>query len=160
KTPVPGSNRQPLPNARLVGPANPNERVEVTIILRQRPSSGPSAVGQAAARAATTGESLSREEFAAIYGADPADAAKIEDFARTHTFEIREVSLPRRSVRRGGTGAAFSAAFDVQLNRYEYEGKSYRGRVGPVHVPAELLPIVQAVMGLDDRPQASPHLRV
>src|SRR5262249_55942719 len=33
-------------------------------------------------------------------------------------------------------------------------------RTGPVHVPDQLADIVEGVFGLDDRPQAKPHLRV
>jgi kumamolisin len=53
-----------------------------------------------------------------------------------------------------------SAAFGVTLERYEHAGGQYRGRTGPVHVPRELSSVVVAVLGLDDRPAASPRLRV
>ena len=56
--------------------------------------------------------------------------------------------------------ANFSKAFDVELKRYEHPGGSYRGRTGPVHVPAEIADIVQGVFGLDDRPQAKAHFQV
>src|SRR5258708_27340764 len=161
RSPLPGSERQPLPNARAVGPADPNERIEVTILVRPRPSGAarvsPDELG---ARLPAERQHLTREEFEAAQGADPADLAKVQDFARANNLEVLEVSAARRTVRLGGTVAAFSAAFAVQLQRYEVDGQSYRGRVGPVQVPTYLLPIVQALLCLDDRPQASPHLRI
>jgi len=36
---------------------------------------------------------------------------------------------------------------------------SYRGRTGHIHVPEDLAPIIEGVFGLDDRPQARPHVR-
>jgi kumamolisin len=43
-------------------------------------------------------------------------------------------------------------AFGVRLTRYAIPGGHYRGRTGPVHVPAELSDVVEAVFGLDNRP--------
>ena len=55
--------------------------------------------------------------------------------------------------------AQFNAAFGVDLQRFEYEGGSYRGRVGAIQLPDELQGVVEAVLGLDDRPVAKPHFR-
>jgi kumamolisin len=52
-----------------------------------------------------------------------------------------------------------TAAFQTELARYESPQGAYRGRTGPVHVPAELADVVAAVLGLDNRPQAVPHFR-
>jgi len=52
-----------------------------------------------------------------------------------------------------------SQAFGTDLHRYDYPGGSYRGREGPVFVPEGLSRIVEAVLGLDDRPQLRPHFR-
>jgi kumamolisin len=51
-------------------------------------------------------------------------------------------------------------AFGVRLDRYEHEGHQYRARTGPIELPSELAQSVEAVLGLDDRPQAKPHFRV
>ena len=103
---------------------------------------------------------LTREELTAAYGADPRDLTRIEDFAQAHGLTVTEVSPAKRSVVLSGTVAAFSDAFGVSLATYEYWGGTYRGRVGAVHVPAELAEIVQGVFGLDNRPQAKPHFRI
>src|SRR5262249_9374964 len=42
---------------------------------------------------------------------------------------------------------------------YEYAGKTFRGRTGPLQVPANLIGVVTSVLGLDDRPQAHTRLR-
>jgi kumamolisin len=46
------------------------------------------------------------------------------------------------------------------MQRFEYPGGSYRGRVGSVQLPDELQGGVEAVLGLDNRPVAKPHFRV
>ena len=112
RSPLPGSERQPLPNARVVGPADPNERIEVTILVRPRLSgAAPVSPDELGARLPAERQHLTREEFEAAQGADPADLAKVQDFARPNNLEVLEVSVARRTVRLGGTVAAFSAAF-------------------------------------------------
>jgi kumamolisin len=158
--PVPGSERQPLPDARAVGPADPNARIQVTVRLRHRPSSGgQSAVREMATRLTQEGRHLSRAEYEETYGADPSDIAKVEAFAREKGLQVVESSSARRTVAVSGTVAALSAAFGVELQNYEHPGGNYRGRTGPVHVPADLGPVVEGVFGLDDRAAAKPHLR-
>src|SRR5207245_1873567 len=39
RIPVPGSERAALPGARMVGAADPHERLSVTVLVRRRPSS-------------------------------------------------------------------------------------------------------------------------
>ena len=46
--PVPGSERAPMPGARGVETIAPNERIEVTVRVRQRPSNTRGAVRSAA----------------------------------------------------------------------------------------------------------------
>ena len=53
-----------------------------------------------------------------------------------------------------GTAADMIRAFEVQLDRYEHNGRQYRARTGGIQIPSELAPSVEAVLGLDNRPQA------
>ena len=50
-------------------------------------------------------------------------------------------------------------AFGVELLRFSSPRGPYRGRVGPVRLPELLTGRVTAVLGLDNRPVAVPHLR-
>jgi kumamolisin len=160
RVPLPGSERTALPSARPIGAADPAARIEVTVVVRPRPTGEGVAAAASSAQLPRERQYLSRAELAAATGADPDDVAKVENFARAHGLDIVATSIPRRSVVLAGTIAAFSAAFGVELQQYEHPGGTYRGRTGPIHVPAELAPIVEAVLGLDDRPQAAPHFRI
>jgi kumamolisin len=59
-----------------------------------------------------------------------------------------------------GTVAQFNAAFGVQLQRMQHADCSYRGRTGGIELPSSLDGVVEAVLGLDSRPQAAAHFRV
>ncbi len=59
-----------------------------------------------------------------------------------------------------GPSAAVSEAFGVELRRFRLGSTVFRGRVGPVLLPAALAEVIEGVFGLDDRPQASAHFRI
>jgi kumamolisin len=104
---------------------------------------------------------MSREEFAHEHGADPADLAAVRKFAAAHGLIVALQHAPRRTVVLSGTVEQFSAAFSVQLHRYGADsGATYRGRTGTIQLPTELDGVVEAVLGLDNRPQAKPHFRL
>ena len=154
-----GSDRSKVENARVRGPADPSERFEVSVIVRRRAAQSLKARTAALAAGNRTAGHLTREEFADQHGADEADLAAIRAFAVAHGLVVVQEHAPRRTVVLSGTVARFNQAFAVQLQRFEHPGGSYRGRTGPIRLPSELGGIVEAVLGLDNRPQAKPHFR-
>ncbi|MDX6425807.1 MAG: kumamolisin [Gaiellaceae bacterium] len=156
--PVTGSERAPVPGARKVGPSPQDERVEVTVVVRAR-SSDPLPIEQLTSQPLGERQHMTRREYERTMGADPADIERVDAFAREYGLEVIAVDAARRSVALAGSVAQMSAAFRTELARYESPDGAYRGRTGPVHVPAELGDVVEAVLGLDDRPQAVPHFR-
>jgi hypothetical protein len=155
---IEGSMRQPAPGARLVGPANPDESVSVTIYLRRRPDAPP-LLDHAHWAKTPPGKRnfLSRQEFASRYGAAQDDIDKVTKFATIHRLKVEETSVANCSVRVSGTVKQMNKAFAVELGNYESAKEKYRGREGHVHVPEELVDIVQSVLGLDGRRMGRPH---
>jgi kumamolisin len=154
-----GSERTPLPGARAVGKANPTERLEVSVLLRRRNAAALTEHVQKLARRESAGGRLTREQFDRQFGADDKDIATVKTFAAAHRLAVVQEHPGRRTIVLSGTVAQFNAAFGVDLQRFAYGGGSYRGRVGAVQLPDELKDVVEAVLGLDDRPAAKPHFR-
>jgi len=102
---------------------------------------------------------LTRDQLEKQHGADPASIRQIEAFAQEHGLSVVEASAARRTVVLSGTVAAMNRAFGVELKQFEHPNGTYRGRTGPVHIPAELQDTIEGVFGLDNRPQAKPHFR-
>src|SRR5205807_8296310 len=132
---------------RATGPVDPNERIEVTLLLRGQQSAEElektaTDVGgqEPGARRHTT-----REEFARAAGTSDADIATVEAFAHEHGLDVVEASPARRSVVLSGSAADLSRAFRVELQRYESAEGAYRGRTGPVNLPASLDGVVLGV---------------
>ncbi|MGH7867797.1 MAG: protease pro-enzyme activation domain-containing protein, partial [Candidatus Dormibacteraceae bacterium] len=156
-TAIPGSEREPMRGATKAGSCDPNEQVSVTLVLRQRPSSEKLESLDALVE---RGERLTRDEYAARYGADPEDVKRIETFARAYGLTVSEVNIGAKTMVLSGTAQALCRAFQVDLARYEYPGGAYRGHTGAVYVPSDLKDVVRNVLGLDNRPQARPHCRI
>lgn len=149
KVTLSGSECKPI--GTRVGDQPGDETVDVSIILKPKaravmPQSG--------------GATTTRAEFAKAYGADTAAIAKVRQFAKEYGLTVVEKSVPRRTVRLEGTAANMMKAFEVKLERYEDQGQPYRFCSGSIKLPAELAPSVEAVLGLDNRPQAKAHFRV
>jgi kumamolisin len=159
---VQGSERSAVKGARKVGVANPKERILVTVVVRRRPPVRvlSSVIKEISTIQVKERRHLSREEFAATQGADPAELEKVEEFAHEHGLDVVEASPEQRRLVLSGTVAAFSKAFGVSLARFKHPKGTYRGRTGPVRVPTDLAPIIEGVFGLDNRPQARPHMRL
>lgn len=154
-----GSERQAIPGAQNVGPADPTERFEVTVLVRRQ------AREQLASRvedlgAARSAPWLSREEFARQHGASEADFDAVRRFAAAHKLAVVQEHAARRTLILSGTVAQFCRAFAVELHQYKHDGGSYRGRIGFVNVPSDLENVIEGVLGLDNRPQAQTHFRI
>ena len=152
RIPLPGSDRKPVSGAREIGPVPNDEVVRVTVVLRRR-GGDPDL---------DSGRQHSREEYGALHGAAPADLEAVEAFAHEHGLTVENRNAAGRSVVLSGTAESVGQAFGTILRSYELPkgGGRYRGRTGPVMLPTELKDAVIAVLGLDNRPVAKPHLRM
>jgi len=157
---VRGSYRIPFGGARAVGPIPKDERFEVTVRVRRKaPLQSLEEDGFQADQLPGKRRYLTRDQYVSTHGADPADLAKVEAFARAYGLVVVETSMARRSVFLSGTAAKFATAFGTTIEHYEHDGGTYRGRIGPLTVPTDLADFVEGVFGIDDRPVAKPHFQ-
>lgn len=154
-----GSEREALPGARATAPADPQERLQVSLQLRRR-NAGEFAALMARIAAGQAPAPLDRAELESRYGAAPEDIAAVEDFARQAGLDLVRADAAHRTVVLSGTVRQLDQAFGVKLQRFEHPAGAYRGRTGPVYLPKALAGIVEAVLGLDNRPQARAHFRL
>src|SRR6266567_3420940 len=123
RIPVPGSERRMLPAAKVVGKIDPRQEIEITVLVRPRRAAGRNDASridpmELGARPPGQRRYLSREEFAAIRGADPDDLARIDAFAHEHNLTVLRASIPERTVKLAGALSDFMTAFRPQLKRY------------------------------------------
>jgi len=156
-----GSARKPLPGGKDVGPADPNQKIEVTVYLR-RGSKGPEfpSVERLGVRPPRERKYLTRQDFAREYGASTADIHKVREFASQYGLRVAAEKRAARNVNLTGTVSAFGEALGADLRRYEHSSGTYRCRTGNLTIPRDLESVIEAVLGLDNRPQAKTHFRL
>jgi kumamolisin len=158
---LPGSRRELIPGHRRVGDVDLGEQIEVTVYLR--PRADTRWVDEQATLEPSRRTRAEREQWADRYGAAPDDIDAVQRFAAAHELTVTDVDRGRRAVRISGSVDAIARAFEAQLQgRYDPgDGRpGYRGRSGPLTVPAELGETIAGVFGIDDRPQSTPRLRI
>jgi len=152
KVPLKGSERVLLAGSRAIGPTDPHQLIEISVILKHR---------QNLSTARASGKFMTHNEFAAQCGADPTHVEKLRQFAKDNNLQMLERGdeVLRRTITLAGTAAAMEKAFAIELIDYDHPDGSYRGRTGAIHIPADCAAIIQGVFGLDDRQVAKPHFR-
>jgi kumamolisin len=125
---------------------DPSEKIEVTIGLSGPKLPGPDEY---------VGKTLTPNEVAEKFGATKEDVDKVTKSLEKFGLKVDDVSFETRSMRVSGTAAAMEAAFKPGLSilRSARQGE-YRGRQGPLMIPAELNGIVTGIFGLDQRRMA------
>ena len=180
--PLPGSERPQIKGSTLLGPVEANEPVTVAVIVRQKP--GSLEVPDLEYWENTPPDQrvyLSLEDFFERHGAAKEEVDRVVDYLKDRGLRIVEHHAGRRRIMAEGTAEQMNAAFGVTLNRYraperkvpahpprkEGEGRpfgdhremgahEYRGFEGRVHLQANLVELVKAVIGLDNRKLGRP----
>jgi subtilase family serine protease len=153
--PLRGSERRARAGARRTRPADPAEKIDVTICVRRRPDA-PQLPDQEYWARTPPGPRrfLARSDFVSTYGAAQADLEQVAAFARANGLTVVRTDSAQRVVLVSGTVAEMNAAFHVDLGQYESAAETYRGREGPVYVPKNLASVIEGVFGLDNRRMA------
>src|SRR5271155_2900058 len=93
---IPGSERESVRGAKRLAPSRADERLEVTVRLRRRNPLPVTAIN--GHESPTRRSYLTHDLMESDYGADPADIAAVEAFARQAGLAVVESSPSRRSV--------------------------------------------------------------
>jgi kumamolisin len=122
-----GSERHPSPSARLLGPADPNEHFDVTIVLRRRLDGETVPDFVYFKTPPSTRPRLSEEEFARKYGASDDDIREVTEFVYRNGLIVEETHAARRTLVVSGTAEQMSQAFGVKLGRAQSRAPSLAG---------------------------------
>ena len=175
------SNRQIRPNAKRVGPADPNEVISITIAVRRRPG-GPALPSQEDWANLPPGKRryVTSEEFTDKFGRRDSRPRPGRGICRQPWPAGGRKNAAQRIVIASGKVSQVSKAFAVELGHYEGEplaeeerkasskekakrGKNqperetYRGYEGDLSMPADVGRVVEGVFGLDNRRMIAPH---
>jgi len=157
---VQGSDRQPLPGAERIGGIDRARRMDVTVVMRRRPGADvrPATAPSPGDDVAAWRSDL-RKQLASEGGADPGELDAVRSYLAGCGLRIEAADMGQRRIVVQGDVDQMEAAFNVELDLYQAGDIRYRGREGHVHLPPGIADYVEAVLGLDDRPQARLHMK-
>jgi kumamolisin len=154
RTVLPGSEKAPFVQTAAEKPAPSGTKITVSVIVKRK---NPLKVANRTGK-----ERLTHAQYRQSHGADPDAVKLVRAFAKEFGLTVTpDTPGPeRRTIKLTGTIAAMQKAFGVTLVHKTHDNTTYRVREGSITLPSELVGPVQAVLGLDNRPQAHPHFRV
>ena len=139
RKPIPGSERAATASPPAGSP-DPQERVEISVYLKREP-----------ALERTTRAALKAHREPQMRTAFDTLAA----FAEAHGLTVTDRHAGRGLVKLAGPLQALETAFGSRLQLFKGPGGAFRARSGPLSAPAEVVDVVEAVLGLDQRPVAT-----
>ena len=145
---LPGSRRDPLPGCEVLGPVDPTEEAYVTVILRRKSPVLPITPYGAPTRTA---------EYIEAHGASIKDLQAVCGFAEEYGLQARNENAATRTIELNGRVGDLCRAFGTTLETARIDDAFFRHRTGLITVPENLIPAIEAVLGLDNRPAARPH---
>ena len=151
------------PGATMIGPTAAAKQIWVSIVL---PSRDPAGAAGFATHVSTPGNALYRQyllpaQFAARYGADPADYEAVRAWAVSQGLEIGEVYAARTVLPVRGTAAQVGHALGVTFNDYKNtQGQVFYAADGDAKMPAALAGKVDTVVGLSSEAHFKPLARL
>lgn len=153
-----GSEKAAAANAVHVQATPPDAKVTVSVIVKRKEPLKTSKRGGRVTGLAR----VSREYYKQHHAADPAALELVSAFAKEFNLKVEDdpTAAMRRTVQLTGRADDMQKAFGVELNQRTIDGVEYRVREGGVQLPQSLIGSVEAVLGLDNRPQAKPHFRL
>lgn len=145
------SSHRAMPTGTHVGEVPADEPIEISLYLKPRETVEP-----VASRSATKDQRSALKAHRSAQYAN--DIALIRAFATETGLTVIAVEPARRLVKLMGPADKVQAAFQTKVAHY-HDGKTvFRGRSGPLRLPEEIAPLVDAVLGIDSRPAAQPKL--
>jgi kumamolisin len=151
---LPGSEKAPFVKSATEKPAPAGAKLTVSVLVkRKEPLKAANRTGK---------ERLTHAQYRQRHAADPTAVKLVRAFAKEYGLAIapHTPGPEHRVIKLIGTVAQMQKAFGVTLAQKVLDGTTYRVREGSITLPAELIGQVEAVLGLDNRPQAQSHFRI
>ncbi len=93
---------------------------------------------------------LTSAEFVSRFAPTADEVKTVEEFFSSHNLPVVSVGPNNMFVRARGTVASVEKAFQVQINSFELNGKTYRANTSDPAVASAAAALVSAVSGLDN----------
>src|SRR5947208_2592018 len=130
-------------------PAGVDQQISPTIVIRR-----PQKAGDVSEQLLSGSfRQISRQQAEDLLRVDPDDLAAVLKFVQDYGLNVVAENAEARTVQVEGSAMRVGHAFGVDIEwRVDPEGQRYLSYQGELSVPASLAGVVEAVLGLDQRP--------
>jgi kumamolisin len=149
-----GTQVRRLPGEKVTRAKPSDRRLTISLHLRSKTAEAAALERVVAVIADGKRPPMTREEFAARFGASPDDIKLVRQFARRHGFRVSSVSVAKRMLHLTGGTDDLARAFGVKRTHSRLGDDEWDSYSGSLHLPAELKGAVNGVYGFDFRPEA------
>ena len=150
---LPGSTKKAYPPFVASPRKTPAASFTVSVLVRPKEAINAKALGK-------PGAVMTRAEYNRKHGADPASIKLVKAFATEFGLTVTGPATGRRALHLSGRRPRWRRHSAWRCGSMRWMGRSIACGEGDICLPEELTGHVQAVLGLDNRPQADPHFRV
>jgi subtilase family serine protease len=137
--------------AKNLGAEDPSKVIEISIWLQLHNRSKFDALAKSLYDSASPNYRhwLKASDIAARFGPTAAEAKTVQQFLADHNLKVLKTGPANFYIRAQGTVGDVQKAFHVQLNNYEFHGKTIRANAIDPYIEGEASDVVRAVSGLD-----------
>jgi subtilase family serine protease len=155
---VDGQNVPLVSQAHLLGAANGQQELNLSIGLRPRNSQELDTLlnNLYDPRSSLYHHYLTPQEFAAEFGPTPEEQQQVVDYLRQQGLSVTSVSPNGLLIDASATVAQAEAAFRVQINNYQVGANTFFANANPPSIPAALSSIILSIGGLDNSVKMHP----
>jgi pseudomonalisin len=148
-----------ITGATAVGAASPSRLINVDVALKPRDPAAQLAALKAmyTPGSATYDHFLTPAQYAAAYAPTASAVASVTRYLSSQGLTGITVLPNNLFITASGTVASVSRAFHTSISDFRLGTVSFYGNTTPALVPAALSSVVEAVVGLNDFPFATPH---
>lgn len=138
--------------AQNLGPEDGSKLITVTLWLQQH---NEAALDELARQMYTEGSPnyhrfLTLEQYRANFAPTEQEAAAVSEFLKSRNLNVTAVDRHNHFVSAQGRIADVQTAFHVPINRFSFNGKTYRSNTSDVSIDGPTRALVKAVTGLND----------
>ncbi len=161
--PLPGSVRRPLPGAQIIGNVDTAQRLDhISVYFRPADDAPllPDAV-EFSGVPPRLRQYLTHQQAAQCLQPDPEIVADVTAYLGDHGITARQPAGAHLGhvLQASGTVGDFQTALGVDTKLWAHPTGDYRGRTGPLNLPAELVPHVHSIFGIDNRRMGASYQR-
>lgn len=140
-------------HSHLLGPADPNERISLTIGLRPRNTDGLTRYVQDISNPHSVNfhRYLTSGQITDVFGPTPAAHTSVLQFLQASGFTITQTYKHRLLIGFSGTIGQVEQAFHITISNYTApDGSSYYANTNDPQLPASIASVVQSINGLNN----------